>query len=32
MAKVINEVRDRSLHMYLRFYFVHGRKPETAAH
>ncbi|PSN72471.1 S-adenosyl-L-methionine-dependent methyltransferase, partial [Corynespora cassiicola Philippines] len=27
IAKVINEVRDRSLHLYLRFYFVHGRKP-----
>ncbi|KAF2014471.1 S-adenosyl-L-methionine-dependent methyltransferase [Aaosphaeria arxii CBS 175.79] len=27
-AKVINEVRDRSLHLYLRFFFVYGRKPE----
>jgi len=29
-AKVLAEVRDKSLHMYIRFYFVHGRKPENA--
>jgi hypothetical protein len=28
-AKVINEVRDKSLHLYVTFYFVHGQKPES---
>jgi hypothetical protein len=32
IAKVREEVRDKSLHMYIRFYFVYGRKPESAAH
>ncbi|KAF2732352.1 S-adenosyl-L-methionine-dependent methyltransferase [Polyplosphaeria fusca] len=27
-AKVVNEVRDRSLHLYIKFWFVCGRKPE----
>lgn len=29
-AKVVNDVRDKSLHMYVKFYFVYGRKPENA--
>jgi SAM-dependent methyltransferase len=32
IAKVVNEVRDRSLHLYIRFFFVSGRKPEGASH
>ena len=32
IAKVVNEVRDRSLHLYIRFFFVYGRKPESAVH
>ncbi|KAH3920380.1 hypothetical protein HBI56_069300 [Parastagonospora nodorum] len=32
IAKVANEVRNRALHMYIKFYFVHGRKPGGAAH
>ncbi|KAL1596306.1 hypothetical protein SLS60_008951 [Paraconiothyrium brasiliense] len=32
IAKVREEVRDKSLHMYIRFYFVYGRKPESAVH
>ncbi|KAF2107671.1 S-adenosyl-L-methionine-dependent methyltransferase [Lophiotrema nucula] len=28
IAKVVNEVRDRALHLYIKFYFVYGRKPE----
>jgi SAM-dependent methyltransferase len=32
IAKVVNEVRDRSLHLYIRFFFVAGRKPENAVH
>lgn len=31
-AKVMTEIRDRSLHLYVPFYFVYGRKPETAVH
>ncbi|KAF2274051.1 S-adenosyl-L-methionine-dependent methyltransferase, partial [Westerdykella ornata] len=31
-AKVVNEVRDRSLRVYVKFYFVCGRKPESAVH
>lgn len=31
-AKVINEVRDRNLHLYIRFFFTYGRKPESAVH
>lgn len=30
IAKVVKEVRDRSLHMYLRFFFVYGMKPDNA--
>lgn len=26
-AKVVSEVRDKSMHGYCRFFFVHGRKP-----
>lgn len=32
IAKVINDVRNRAFHIYIRFYFVHGRKPESAVH
>ncbi|KAL5404688.1 hypothetical protein PMIN03_008957 [Paraphaeosphaeria minitans] len=32
IAKVREEVRDKSLHLYIRFYFVYGRKPESARH
>lgn len=32
IAKVINDVRNRALHLYIRFYFVHGKKPESAVH
>lgn len=28
IAKVREEVRDKSLHMWIKFYFVYGRKPE----
>jgi hypothetical protein len=31
-AKVIQEVRDKTLHTYVRFFFVYGRKPESAVH
>ncbi|KAH8712012.1 methyltransferase [Phaeosphaeriaceae sp. PMI808] len=30
IAKVVEEARNKSLHLYIRFYFIHGRKPETA--
>lgn len=30
IAKVREEVRDKSLHMFIKFYFVCGRKPEGA--
>jgi hypothetical protein len=29
---VINDVRDKSLHLYVRYYFVYGRKAESAVH
>ncbi|KAH7377705.1 S-adenosyl-L-methionine-dependent methyltransferase [Pyrenochaeta sp. MPI-SDFR-AT-0127] len=32
IAKVTNDVRNRAFHMYIRFFFVHGRKPESAVH
>jgi SAM-dependent methyltransferase len=32
IAKVTNDVRNKAFHLYIRFYFVHGRKPETAVH
>ena len=32
IAKVVNDVRNKALHMYIRFYFVHGRKPQNAVH
>ncbi|KAI8938498.1 hypothetical protein NX059_004388 [Plenodomus lindquistii] len=32
IAKVVSDVRDRAYHMYIRFYFVHGRKPQDAVH
>ncbi|KAF2789842.1 S-adenosyl-L-methionine-dependent methyltransferase, partial [Melanomma pulvis-pyrius CBS 109.77] len=32
IAKVVNEVRDRNLHLYIRFFFIVGRKPENAVH
>jgi hypothetical protein len=28
IAKVVSETRDKSLHLYLRFFFVYGRRPE----
>jgi hypothetical protein len=31
-AKVVSETRDKSLHLYLRFFFTYGRKPESAVH
>lgn len=30
IAQVTNDVRRRDVHMYIKFYFVHGRKPTTA--
>jgi len=27
IAKVVSDVRNRAIHMYIRFFFVHGRKP-----
>ena len=30
IAKVREEVRDKSLHMFIKFYFVCGRKPGGA--
>ncbi|KAF2703819.1 S-adenosyl-L-methionine-dependent methyltransferase [Pleomassaria siparia CBS 279.74] len=32
IAKVINEVRDRNLHLYIQFFFVVGRKPGDATY
>ena len=32
IAKVVDDVRNKAFHMYIRFYFVHGRKPESGAH
>jgi SAM-dependent methyltransferase len=32
IAKVVNDVRDRAIHMYIKFYFVYGRKPQSAVH
>lgn len=29
-AKVISEVRDRTIHMYIKFFFIYGRKAENA--
>ncbi|ORY17343.1 S-adenosyl-L-methionine-dependent methyltransferase [Clohesyomyces aquaticus] len=29
-AKVINDVRDKSVHSYIRFFFVCGRKPQAS--
>jgi hypothetical protein len=31
IAKVVSEMRDKSLHLYVRFFFTYGRKPETAS-
>ena len=30
IAKTTAEVRDKKFHLYNRFYFVYGRKPEAA--
>lgn len=32
IAKVTEEVRNRAFHLYIRFVFVHGRKPVDAVH
>ncbi|KAF2820505.1 S-adenosyl-L-methionine-dependent methyltransferase [Ophiobolus disseminans] len=32
IAKVTDDVRNKAFHLYIRFYFVHGRKPESAVH
>ncbi|KAF1840194.1 S-adenosyl-L-methionine-dependent methyltransferase [Cucurbitaria berberidis CBS 394.84] len=32
IAKVIDDVRNKDYHLYIRYYFVVGRKPETAVH
>lgn len=29
-ARVVNEIKDKSFHIYVKFYFVSGRKPEAA--
>ena len=28
IAKVVGDIRRRDVHMYIPFYFIHGRKPE----
>ncbi|XP_014561407.1 hypothetical protein COCVIDRAFT_86733 [Bipolaris victoriae FI3] len=28
IARVVSDVRRRDVHMYIKFYFVHGRKPD----
>jgi len=30
IAKVTSDVRNKNFHLYIRFYFVHGRKPTSA--
>ena len=30
IAQVTNDVRRKDVHMYIKFYFVHGRKPPSA--
>jgi hypothetical protein len=30
IAKVTNDVRNKAFHLYIRFFFVHGKKPESA--
>ena len=32
IAKVINDTRNKAVHMYVRFYFVYGQKPKEAVH
>lgn len=32
IAKVTADARNKAYHMYIRFYFVHGRKPANAVH
>lgn len=32
IAKVMNDVRNKALHVYIRFYFVYGKKPDNAVH
>ena len=32
IAQAINDVRRRDVHMYIKFYFVHGRKAPSAQH
>jgi ubiquinone/menaquinone biosynthesis C-methylase UbiE len=32
IAKVVSDIRNKALHLYIRFYFVHGRRPESAGH
>lgn len=31
IAKVVADIRRKDVHLYIRFYFVHGRVPENAA-
>lgn len=30
IAKCVGDIRNKAVHIYIRFFFVHGRKPETA--
>lgn len=30
IARVVSDVRNKNVHMYIKFYFVHGRKPDHA--
>ena len=32
IAKVVSDIRNKAVHLYIRFYFVHGRRPESAVH
>jgi hypothetical protein len=29
---VVSDIRNKALHLYIRFYFVHGRRPESTGH
>ena len=30
IAKVVDDVRNKNFHIYVKFYFTHGRRPESA--
>ena len=30
-ARVVSDIRRRDVHVYIRFYFIYGRKPEQPA-